>query len=114
MAKNLKRKIQQMFRVDENELDLIRQKMESANIINKEAYYRKMVLDGYIVRLDLSEIRKMIALLSNYTNNLNQIAKRANISGNIYESDISDIRESQERLWGQVEKILRGFANIGT
>jgi len=45
MAKNLQRKIQQIFRVDEGELDLIKRKMEAARIINKEAYYRKMVLE---------------------------------------------------------------------
>ena len=71
MQKNLKRNIQQIFRVDESELELIKQKMECANIINKEAYYRKMILDGYIIRLDLADIREMIRLLSNATGNLN-------------------------------------------
>jgi len=52
--------------------------MAAAGIRNREAYLRKMVLDGYILRLDLSEVREMTRLLSNATNNLNQIAKRAN------------------------------------
>ena len=57
MEKNLRRNIQQIFRVDESELDLIRQKMTAVKIINKEAYYRKMVLDGYVVRLDFNVLR---------------------------------------------------------
>jgi hypothetical protein len=112
MAKNLQRKIQQIFRVDEGELDLIKRKMEATRIINKEAYYRKMVLDGYIVRLDLSDVREMVRLLSNSTNNLNQIAKRVNASGNIHRHDIKDIQENYERLWGQAEAILKKLANI--
>ena len=86
--------------------------MTAAKIINKEAYFRKMVLDGYVVRLDFSEVRKMVSLLSNYTNSLNQIAKRVNSGGSIYESDISDILENHERLWEQTETILKCFANI--
>lgn len=112
MEKNLKRSIQQMFRVDETELDLIREKMQNAKISNKEAYYRKMVLDGYIVRLDFSDIRKMASLLSNSTNNLNQIAKRVNSGGSIYESDIRDIQNNYEKLWLQAEEIMKKLANI--
>ena len=112
MHKNLKRKVQQIFRVDENELDLIKQKMECANIINKEAYYRKMVLDGYVVRIDFSDVREMIRLLSNATGNLNQIAKRVNTDGSIFASDINDIQENYERLWFQVKVILKKLAHL--
>ena len=112
MPKNLKRKIQQIFRIDESELELIKKKMECAHIINKEAYYRKMVLDGYIIRLDLSDVHKMVQLLSYTTNNLKQIAKRANETRSIYESDIKDLQEQYDRLWEQADLILRGLANI--
>jgi len=112
MHKNLKRNIQQIFRVDESELDLVKQKMECANIINKEAYYRKMILDGYIIRLDLTDIREMIRLLSNATGNLNQIAKRVNTDGSILASDINDIQENYERLWVQVKVILKKLAHL--
>jgi len=112
MHKNLKRKVQQIFRVDENELDLIKQKMECANIINKEAYYRKMVLDGYVVRIDFSDVREMIRLLSNATGNLNQIAKRVNTDGSIFASDINDIQENYVWLWVQVKVILKKLAHL--
>ena len=111
-AKNLIRNIQQIFRVDESELDLIKQKMECANIINKEAYYRKMILDGYIIRLDLADIREMIRLLSNTTGNLNQIAKRVNADGSVFASDINDIKEDYETLWLQVKEVLKRLATI--
>ena len=109
---NLKRSITQNFRVSESERDLITQKMAAAGIHNKEAYYRKMVLDGYILRLDLADVREMTRLLSNATGNLNQIAKRVNTDGNVYESDIKDIQNNYELLWTQAEKILLSLANI--
>ena len=100
------------FRVTEAERDLITEKMAAANIRSKEAYFRKMALDGYVVRLDLSDVRKMVFLLQNATNNLNQIAKRANETRNIYESDIKDLQDSYDRLWDSAESILRSLANM--
>ena len=112
MTKNLKRNKQQIFRVDEEELALIKEKMATANIINKEAYFRKMVLDGYVLRLDFSDVREMARLLSNATNNLNQIARRVNSDGSIYAQDVQKIQADYELLWEQVGMILRKMAKI--
>ena len=101
-----------VFYLDDNETGLVAEKMELAGIRNREAYIRKMILDGYIVRVDLSDVRKMVSLLSNATNNLNQIAKRANETRSVYESDIRDIQANYERLWEQTEAILQGLAKI--
>ena len=109
---NDKRNICIKVRLSEPERDLVIEKMAAAGIGNREAYIRKMVLDGYIVRLDLSDVRKMVQLLSNATSNLNQIAKRANETRSIYESDIKDLQVHYEKLWGQAEAILRGLAKV--
>ena len=86
--------------------------MAAANIRNREAYLRKMAFDGYVVRLDLADVRKMVSLLTNATNNLNQIAKRANETRNIYQSDIKDLQAHYEKLWEQADAILRSLAKI--
>ena len=109
---NLQRNIMQNFRVTESERDLIKEKMKAAGMINKEGYFRKMVLGGYILRLDLKDVREMTRLLSNATNNLNQIAKRVNADGSIFASDIKDIQNDYDLLWKQAEKILLSLANI--
>jgi len=110
VQKNLKRKIQQIFRVDDSELELIRKKMAAAKIQNKEAYYRKMVLDGYVVRVDFLVVREMVKLLRNATNNLNQIAKRINADGSVFVNDIADIQADYEKLWVQSETIFNKIA----
>jgi hypothetical protein len=109
---NLSRKIQQIFRVSDSELALIKEKMEAAGVSNKEMYFRKMVLDGYIVRLDFSDVREMVCLLRIATNLLNQIAKRCNSSGNLYAADVKDIQDSYELLWQQAEKILKQLTKM--
>jgi len=107
-----KRDIVVSFRVTEQERDLIVAKMAAADIINREAYLRKMVLDGYVLRFDLSAVNNMVRLLSNATNNMNQIAKRANETRSIYESDIRDLQAHYEGVWEQAEAILKSLANI--
>ena len=102
----------QNFRVSESERDLITQKMAVAGIRNKEAFFRKMIFGGYVLRLDLTDVREMTRLLSNATNNLNQIAKRVNADGNVFASDIKNIQDNYDRLWEQAEKILLSLANI--
>jgi hypothetical protein len=86
--------------------------MAAAGIRNKEHYYRKMVLDGYIIRLDLADIREMTRMLANTANNLNQIAKRVNTDGSFFASDINDLNEKFNGLWEQTRKILLSLANI--
>ena len=111
MAKR-KREIVVRFHVTEPERDLIDKKMAAAGIRNRESYLRKMSLDGYVLRLDLSAVKEMTRLLSNVASNMNQIAKRANETRSIYESDIKDLQAHYDSLWGQADAILRSLINI--
>ena len=52
---NRKREVQVNFRVSPQELERIEQKMAQLGTSNREAYLRKMALDGYVVRLELPE-----------------------------------------------------------
>jgi hypothetical protein len=71
-----------------------------------------MAVDGYVVKIELPELKEMIRLLSNYSNNINQIAKRVNASGIIYVEDFNEIRQSQERIWQAAEQIIRSLAMV--
>lgn len=56
------RKNRIVFRVDDSELTFIQAKMKILNIKSREAYMRKMAIDGQCIRYDYSgfeaEIRK--------------------------------------------------------
>lgn len=80
------------------ELERIRQKMESCGILSIGSYLRKMALDGYCLNLDLPQLRRMAYLLQNCSNNLNQVAKRANESGQLYAADLEDLRSRLDEL----------------
>ena len=110
------RNIQVIFRVDERERGLIRQKMELMGVRNMQAYLRKMAIDGYAVKLDLPELREAVAMLGRYNGNINQIAKRANETGRVYDTDIQEIRASQKEIWKKIDELLtrldEGYADI--
>ena len=101
-----------LVRFKEGERDIVRRKMEEAGIRNMAAYIRKMAIDGYVIKLDLSDVKEVARLLRINSNNLNQYAKRANETGSIYLEDIKDIQRQQEELWILMKEILQRLATI--
>lgn len=80
------------FRVSKAELDIIRQKMQEVGVCNMGAYLRKMAMDGYCIRLDLGDLKKVVSLMRYASNNLNQYARKANETGSVYLEDIQDLQ----------------------
>ena len=111
MAK-LEREVQLKFRVTPKERALIEQKMAQLGTTNMAAYLRKMAIDGYVVNLDLPELREMVSLLRRSSNNLNQLTRRVHETGRIYDADLEDIHQSHEKLWEAAQKILTSLAKI--
>ena len=111
-APKRKREVQLNFRVSPEELALIEQKMAQLGTTNREAYLRKMALDGYVVRLELPELKELVSLMRYSTNNLNQLARRAHETGRIYDADLEDISRRQEALWDGVHQVLTQLAKL--
>lgn len=107
-----KRNVQIIFWVSEKEQQQIREKMAQVGTDNLSAYLRKMAIDGYILKLDLPELREMISLLRRSGNNLNQIARRLNETGRFYAVDMEDMLQRQEQLWHAANRILTRLAAI--
>ena len=84
----------------------IEERMKQAGINQMSTYIRKMAIDGYILKLDLPEIKELISLLRYSSNNLNQIARRANETGRVYEDDLRSISGMQEKIWDGINQIL--------
>ena len=109
---NRKRNIMVRFRVTPAEKAMIEEKMSQVGTSNMEAYLRKMSIDGYILKLDLPELKEMISLLRRCSNNLNQIAKRMNQTRRLYGEDMGDILQNQEHLWQAANEILRKLSAL--
>lgn len=100
------------FRVSKSEMERIRQKMADCGILSIGSYLRKMALDGYCLRLDIPELRRMAYLLQMCSNNLNQVAKRINGSNQIYAADLEDLRSRLDEVILVGRQILSRLAEL--
>lgn len=100
------------IRMTPEELQAIQKKMEQFGTTNFSAFVRKMAIDGYVVKLELPELKKLVSLLRYSSNNLNQLTRRVHESGRIYDADLEDIQQNQERLWSATQEILDKLSKL--
>ena len=97
--KNRTRPVRIEFRVTEQERQLIQKKMEQLGTHNMGAYLRKMAIDGYIIKVDYTEQKKLAAAVSRVAGNINQICRRINQTGHFYQDDIVELKAKQCEIW---------------
>ena len=100
------------FLASKEEVERIHEKMDELGIRSMGAYLRKMALDGYCLNLDLPQLRRMAYLLQNCSNNLNQVAKRANESGQFYAADLEDLRSRLDELIAIGKQLLAKLTEL--
>ena len=111
MAKR-ERDVPVLFYVSKDEMELIQQKMQAFGTSNMSAYLRKMAIDGYVLKLDLPELKELVSLLRRWSNNLNQLTRRVHQTGRVYDADLQELNAQQERIWDGVKQILKQLAKL--
>ena len=96
---NRTRPIRIEFCVSDNEHRLIKNKMAQLGTRNMGAYLRKMAIDGYIIKVDYTEQKKLAAAVSRAAANINHICRRINQTGHFYEEDVADLKARQAEIW---------------
>ena len=102
---NRTRKNQLKIYLTDEEKEIFEKKMKLANCKTMSHFLRKCVLEKEIYIVDLEPFRNLQWLLSNVTNNINQIAKATNTTGVIYKKDIDYMREKIEKLAKEIWQI---------
>lgn len=105
-----KRSIGLYTKVSEEEKEIIDEKMKLSGTNNMRGYLRKMAVEGYIVCVDMSNVQELVVLLRSITNNINQIAKRTNETGNFYAEEMKELQKQYQKIWCSVEQILNQFS----
>ena len=93
------RPIRKEICLNESEWNLIQHKMRQLQTHNFGAYARKMLIDGYIIKVDYTEQKKLAAAISRIASNVNQICRRINSTGHFYEDDIAELKERVVDVW---------------
>ncbi len=96
----------------QQELDLIEKAMKQMNVRNRSAFIRKMAINGWMLSLEIPELPEIGRLLSITANNANQIAKKVNSGGSIYNEDVADLTAKVEEVRLQFGSVLQGLAKV--
>lgn len=110
--KNRKRPDRIAFYVTPEEKELIHAKMDQLGTGNMGAYLRKIAIDGYVVNLDLPDLRELTMLLRRSSANLNQLTRRVHETARIYDADIESLRAEFDKLLDAADVLLTKLAAI--
>ena len=75
------------FCVTEQERQLIQSKMAQLGTRNMGAYLRKMAIDGYIIKVDYTQQKKLAAA--------------------VYAEDVAELKERQAEIWSLLKETQR-------
>ena len=112
MPEEEKQDIQLHFRVTRREKEIIDQKMAQMGTKRLGVYLRKMAIDGYVVKLDLPEVRELVSLLRYAGNNLNQLTKVVHTTGCIYGEEIGRLESEFRSITSSLDKLLKKLAGL--
>ena len=93
------RPIRKEICLNKQELNLVQHKMRQLGTHNFGAYARKMLIDGYIIKVDYTEQKKLAAAVSRVASNINQICRRINSTGHFYNVDVAELKARQAEIW---------------
>ena len=91
-------KLRKEIVLTEEEKEIIQKRMKDVGMNNMSAYIRRMALYGYVIHLDMSDLKEVLRLMKINSNNLNQYTKRANETGNVYQEDVNELLQNQQKL----------------
>ncbi len=104
--KNRNRKNELKIFLSDDEKYILEQKWKLSGAKSRSAFVRHLILYGYVYDVDYSDLREYNTNLARIGNILNQIAKRANATGNIYDDDIKEVKELMNKIWHTQKSML--------
>ncbi len=92
------RRNQLKIRLSDKELQLFNKKLELSKSKNMTEFLIKCVLEKEIFIVDMDVFYKLQYLLSNQSNNINQVARRVNIYDQVTQDDIKELKVDKEKI----------------
>ena len=101
----LKRQKQVTVRFTEEEYRQLKNKCDTAGM-KMEPFLRALVSGCTIRERPPDSYKALAAQVAAIGNNLNQIAKRMNATGNVYEADVKEVKELMKQVWQSQKSML--------
>lgn len=99
MKDEKKRTLYLKVRVSPEEMATIKKKFENSSMSSLSTFVRAMIFEGYIAQVNENELKELTRIANNVANNINQIARRENVTNKVYKEDIEEIKELGDKLW---------------
>ena len=81
--------------LNNDEQYILEQKFKISGMKSKSSFIRHLI-----------HLREYNTILARIGNNLNQIAKRMNATGNVYEADVKEVKELMKQVWQSQKSML--------
>jgi len=95
-----------IVRVTPAEKEFINKKMKQFGTDNFSRYARKMLIDGYVIHVDLSQFQTLANEINKVGVNINQITKSVNATGVLFGDDLNQLREMINEIWRLLKSSL--------
>lgn len=103
---NRKRVNRISFYLTDEELELFENKFKKTIFTSKSEYIREAVLNGIIVIKDYTHYKELINEINKIGVNINQIAKIANASGELYQGQMAKLLLEMDKIWDKLSEEL--------
>ena len=90
----------------DDEMDALASRMAEAGQPVRSRFLRRMALEGRAVGIDPAPVAELVFLVRGAANNVNQLAKKANMSGRVAARDVSELRRQVAELKRSAEAAL--------
>lgn len=85
--------------VTDYEYELIHQRMKASGKRTLREYLIDMAVNGYLIKVDYSEMKKLVYEINKIGTNINQIAYKANSTNYISQIDIDELKDKVDLIW---------------
>lgn len=103
---NRKRQNKIVFYLTDEELELFEKKFKKTIFTSKSDYIRDSILNGIIIIKDYTHYKELINEINKIGVNINQIAKVANASGELYQSQMAKLLLEMDKIWDRLSEEL--------
>ena len=93
--------------LSDNEKYILDRKVELSKRKSASDYIRTLILFGFVYDVDYSYLRQYNETLGKISGNMNQIAKRVNSTGNVYEEDMAEVKAIMDEVWRTQKAMLK-------
>ena len=107
--RNRERKNRLTVYLSDDEKRLFESKYRLTSFHSHNEFIRSLILNGDIYEVDMTVLKEVEVAINRVGNNINQIAKKMNETGNVYIQDVKEIKKNQNRILNILKKALEEF-----